>query len=68
MSTGWTSSGEILQQRIKLERTHMGANVFGRRGDHWSARLVVAEGRIRRDKLDAAFLDTTEPAYTGSDD
>ena len=42
----------------------MGANVFGRRGDPWSARLVVAAGQIRRDKLDAAFFHTNEPAYT----
>jgi len=68
MSTGRTSSGEIVQQRIKHEWTHVGANVFGRRGDPWSARLVVAAGQIRRDKLDAAFLHTNEPAYTQDGD
>jgi hypothetical protein len=64
MSTGWTPSGEIVQQRINHEWTHIGANVFGRCGGPWSAPgLVGAAGRIRRHELDAAFLSTNEPGY-----
>ena len=51
MSTAWTPSGEIVQQRINHEWTRIGTNVFAR-----TARLGVR-------RLDAAFLSTNEPGY-----
>ena len=63
MSTAWTPSGEIVQQRINHEWTHIGANVFGPAATVGVPRLVGAAGRIRRDELDAAFLSTNEPRY-----
>ena len=65
MSTGLTPSGEIVQQRINHEWTHIGANVFvpPQRRDLGVPQLVGAAGRICRDELDAAFLSTNEPGY-----